>query len=234
MLKKNFAAQAITAALLSTASLTAQAQVIDFDGLAGTDIPGGWNGLAYTLFVDGVSQLKGYTFATPGQYMYYAGADNAMIFCGGMYGHCASNGTDYLLANSILNVKRTDGASFNLHSLDLDNYYDGDADNPVQSSFRISATQAAGGTISTLVTLDSLPNTATSGTAAAFNHFVLSGFTNITSFEVEQLGARAWGGYGVDNVDVTAISSAVPEPSTWAMLCAGLTGLLLRRKPRSA
>ncbi|WP_168167745.1 PEP-CTERM sorting domain-containing protein [Duganella sp. HH101] len=229
-----------TAAVLFASAFGAHAQVIDFNGLAGADMAGGSassvNG--YTYFYPGVSShVAGYTFASADEQR-YMGSYYATVWSTGLVGHAVDNGTDYLTTRKPVEISRTGGGSFNLNSLDLSNFYD----DPYpwvqyhispQASFVITGKLAAGGTVSTIVTLDDLSNIETRGTAAAFNHFSFTGFTNLTSFEIHRLDTGGFpeeAGIALDNLNV----SAVPEPSSWAMMGLGLLGLAAYAKRRKA
>lgn len=233
------------AAMLAASALCAQAEVIDFNGLAGTNMPGSESHSDIgTIFYPGMaSHVAGYTFESAlGQV--YGGSGWASMYSVGLVGRAADNGTDYLSARSSLGISRTGGGSFNLNGLDLDNFYDDNFPDyqyhlPAQTTFIIAAKLATGGTVSTTVTLDNIANAVSNGTPAAFNHFQLTGFTNITSFEIsrEDKGLPAgWGGeagIALDNLDITS-TSPVPEPSSWAMMGLGLLGLAAYAKRRKA
>lgn len=238
MLKTTMGKLTIAAAMLGMTTIGAHAEVVDFNGVAGTNMPGSykeysWPGLE-TYFKPGVtSYVGGYSFSTAGvhEYLTPAWAD---IYSGGMDGRVTNNNTDFLHSTAALTVARVGGGSFNLNSLDLSNYYDSE-NIAAQASFTITGKLATGGTISTVVTLDNMPNMLTFHTDAAFNHFSLTGFTNITSFEIRgepqhTVFAQSDQNIAIDNINI----SAVPEPSSWMMMGLGLAGLLLRRKQRSA
>jgi len=219
-------------ATLVALNFSAKADVIDFNGLAGTYMPGAtWvaDGL-YTYF-DHPSTVGGYTFSTPNDAHWYAGVMNSIIFCGGSSVDCANNGTDYLLSQPHLVINRSNGGTFNLNALDLDNFYDGN-NNPARS-YLLTGKLANGSTITRTLTLDDVPNSVTSGTAAAFNHFTFPEFKNLTQVDIVQQDIGNWGGFALDNLDVSNVS-AVPEPSAWAMLSVGMAGLLWARKKRRA
>lgn len=224
----------LLACATALSALSAHAEIIDFNGLAGTNMPGS-NFVAsgvYTYF-SSPSTVDGYRFADNGYGHWYSGYWNTVVFCGGYASNCAYNGTDGLITGSHLSIQRTDGHAFNLNGLDLDNDHDDGITSPAQTSFRIKATLASGGTISQTVTLDNLPNYRTYGTSAAYNHFDFSTFNNITGFEIDQQGGNGWSGIALDNLNVSQ-TAPVPEPSTWGMLVLGLAGLFAYAKRRTA
>lgn len=230
------------AALLAATTVGARAEVIDFNGLAGTNMSDSTgHSDIHTEFYPGVpSHVAGYTFESAGRQV-YGGSGWATMYSFGLVGRAADNGTDYLSSRNSFAISRTGGGSFNLNGLDLDNFYDDNFPDyqyhlPAQATFVITAKLATGGMVSTTVTLDNIPNAVSNGTPAAFNHFALSGFTNITSFEVKRQDTSydsEEAGIALDNLDITS-TSPVPEPSSWAMMGLGLLGLAAYAKRRKA
>jgi hypothetical protein len=234
--EKNIAsiALAITACF---AAATSNAAVIDFNGLAGTSMPGdNWAfPNLYTAF-SGPMQLNGYSFSSSAQAMWIAGDTNAMIFCGGSNVDCAAVGSDYLLADPALTVQRVDAGAFTLKSFDLGNYYDSEGDNssPAQSSYLLTATLNGGGTVEHILTLDDIPNFVSYGTAD-LNHFTFGDLDGITSFTISGVTPRQWQGMALDNLEVDATTAGtVPEPGSLALLGLGMAGLAWQRKRRAA
>lgn len=225
----------VACAVTALTGLSAHAEVIDFNGLAGTNMPGSQSSFPelYTYF-SGPSTVGSYSFDDQNYGHWYTGYWNTVTFCGGLASNCAYNGTDGLITGSHLSIKRTDGQAFNLNGLDLDNSHDDGITSPAQTSFVIKATLAGGGTISQTVTLDNLPNYATYGTSAAYNHFDFSTFNNITGIEIDQQGGNGWSGIALDNLNVSNNPAPVPEPATWGMFVLGLAGLLVYGKRRAA
>ncbi len=223
-------------ALLAASTLGARAEVINFNNLAGANMPGASQatpGVRTSFFNGATSHVGDYAFSSGAGGYQYSGSKMATIDSMFQDGVCVQGDSDYLVASQQLSIRRSDGRSFSLNHLDLQNYYEDNSDNPAVASFLVSATVAGGGKINTTLTLDNRTNWHTNGTPDAFNHFSLSGFSNITSVEISrQLDGRVWTEFALDNLNVSV--SAVPEPSTWAMLSLGLAGLLLRRKQRDA
>lgn len=64
--------------------------------------------------------------------------------------------------------------------------------------------------------------------------FTLTGPAATTAFTFFGNSDQTWTdeGFGIDNILVTGVTSAVPEPSTWAMMLAGFGGLALMARRR--
>jgi hypothetical protein len=229
MSKPRFRALAAACALSLAASV--HAEVLNFNNTAGVEMPGGYASIdIYTVF-EGPAHYQDYVLTTTQpRYLYLAGYWNSQLFCGGSSLDCAYAGSDYMLAGSF-KFQRADDRAFALNGFDLDNYYDNAAE--AQASFTVTGLKMDGSTVTTVITLDDLPNAVTYGTPAAFNHFDFAGFTNLRSFEVTRNTPTSWDSLALDNVDVTPMA-AVPEPSTWLMLGAGLLGLGAYAKRRKA
>ena len=229
-MSKSLSAKIVIASAMAFAGM-AHAEVLTFDNTAGAAMPGATSVYQdlFTYF-DHTSVYQNYAFSTPDVH-WYSGYWNSVVFCGGSSVDCAYNGTDHLLARPALSVKRADGALFAVNGFDLDNSRDTSAESAA-ASFTVTGFKNDGTRISTIVTLDDLPNSVNYGTAGAFNHFDLVGFTNLSSFEIDRITPNAWSSMALDNLNVTAVT-AVPEPSSWLMMGLGLLGLgaqLKRRK----
>lgn len=110
----------------------------------------------------------------------------------------------------------TTSAPFNLLSLDLAGWYNF---GPGAQNVTITGVRADSSVVSSTVSVLS----------GSFSHYALSGFTHLTAVNLVHAGADGSSYYvGVDNILVTA----VPEPTTWAMLLGGLV-LLGYSKRRS-
>lgn len=227
----------ISAFALAAASLVAaapsHAAVIDFNGQAGADLPGGWAFPdVYTRFY-GPATISGYVFTPPSDALWTVSHINSWLFCFGYSTHCATNQTDYLLSENSLSVRREDGAAFNLNGFELGNYFDStdDGASPM-STWLVLGTRAAGGTVSEVITLDNVRN---SESAADFNSFRFDGFTGLLNFDILRLSAGNTVSLALDNLDVsTAVPGKVPEPSTLALLGIAAAGLLGRFKRGAA
>lgn len=231
---KNIFASIILAMTTACASVgSAQAAVIDFNGLAGNPYPGStysYSGL-YTFF-EGSMSLQGLTF-TPNQphaWQHFVSTLDAQVGCWYSSVHCASNGTDYLVTSPSLVITRTDGGAFNLKAFDLGNFYDSDDDSaPAQSVFLVEAKRANGEIVSQTIMLDDIPNKV-SGPSDDFNHFTFDGFQDITALYINGSTTRSLSGMALDNLDVTvADPNQVPEPASLALLGLGLAGLVRSR-----
>lgn len=233
-------------AALGAASAGVRAEVIDFNGLAGSAMPGGqqsalqsdpYGHSAYTEFLGNTpSHVAGY--ALTGYNHVYTTPVLGIHWAAGLPGTGADNGTDYVVSFDTLRVRRDNGGSFSLNGLDLTNFYDEQpvwSDYPAKTTFVLSATLSAGGKVSTVLTLDDIPNYWGNREGKAFNHFSLTGFNDITSFQIERPdGLAGFAGIAIDNLDLTTNTSPVPEPSSWAMMGLGLLGLTAYAKRRKA
>jgi len=113
---------------------------------------------------------------------------------------------------TLLVIKKTGGGLFSLVSLDVANL-----DNPGSpisvfpgSGFRIEVSGAPSG--------DAVfgPGSSTFATESP------AGFTNISELDINLVSLAGGTTFAVDNI---VLSSAVPEPSTWAMMALGFIGL---------
>jgi len=235
MRNKNIIAKSL--AIIAATSLSGYASaslnhVIDFNGFAGTNIPGSTSYLEgfQTFFennsiatIDGFSiNPNGFHDFSPGR----ADLNNLMVIdnesyrssAGGDGNDIAWNGTDYATFLPEIFIERSDHEAFTLNSLDL-----------VPWIFGFGVTEAtvtgnflSGGTITQVLSLDTTPNQLKL-TGNDFTKYVLTGFINLTSFGIVANGSHH---LAVDNIDVsfdTLPVSAVPELETYAMLMAGLT-----------
>ena len=95
-------------------------------------------------------------------------------------------------------------APFNLLSLDLGGGYNfGSAARTIS----VTGMRTHGSSVTTLLSVAS----------GSFTHFVLSGFSNLTSVKLGHVGDSSYY-VGIDNI----ITTPVPEPETYAMLLVGL------------
>lgn len=233
-MKKLFASAVV--AISAIAGTHAHATTIDFNNLAGTQMPGAAGAFSsvYTYFIDS-STVGGYTFTSsnvPFGPHWYAGDINSWLFCFGSSVDCAKNGTDYLLSSQI-QIQRNDRAAFTLNSLELANYRDQVGVDLVQAAYRLVGHLANGGKVEKIVTLDAIANGASD---VDFNYFAFTDFTNILSLEVEQFTVRNNDLFGIDNINLTKFddANAVPEPASLSLFAVGLAGLVWRRRRNRA
>lgn len=110
----------------------------------------------------------------------------------------------------------TAGGTFNVSALDAATYWNG-----ATGTVNLYGALHGGGSVSIDLNITD-----------SFQHFSLSGFTNLDSltFSDSQSGAFLTApGFGVDNINLGA---AVPEPAAWALMITGfgLAGVALRRR----
>ena len=207
--------------LLLGAAFQARAEIITFDGLAGTPMAGAsFLGATYTGYAPGVpATVGGYQFSSTGP-EYFLGAPYSIACCGGDLGPLAYNGTDYLIGLPDITVSQVGGGAFALKGFDLAEW-----DNTFTASINLTTLGPSGITSQTLP-LSAFGN-AFITTGNDFSHFSLTGYDNVLSFTLT--GSVSWAFFAIDNLEVT---SAVPEPESYAMLLAGLgfLGLIARRR----
>lgn len=164
------------------------------------------------------------------------------------------NGTNYLYFQPGIKINQIGNLPFSLNSFDL-----AIARSRTDVAFNdavVTGKRSDGSTISQTITLDTTPNELKT-IGNDFTHYNLTGFENLKSvviswverghFDIDryrETGLVTWadGGYysfGIDNIDLTPseiIPAPIPEPSTYAMLLAGLglMGLGLKRHPKSS
>lgn len=215
----------------------ATAEVIAFDDLGGTTMPGASNTILgmQTTFNDYVTATaEDFIFAAYLQY--FNSAEYTNVYDGGDTGIMAWNGTGYLSIderNPGLYIRQVSDVGFSLNSIDLADWVDGTTANRPDGSphgipITITGYFVNGGSISQTFTFDADLNRDMQ-TGNDFTNFTLTGFNNIISAYVSYDG-----GYmlGIDNIYV----SPVPEPEAYAMLLAGLgfIGLMGRRRGKNA
>lgn len=198
--------------ILLLGSASAQATVIDFDA-----VPSSGNPILTTLTTQG--------FVFTGEHFHtldnkFAGVvDNGTIFL--------ASEAENDLGRPITMAPATGGA-FSLVSFDgAEVFWSG----VLHQYIIVTGTIAGGGTISTQFTLDGLGDGL--GGIDDFQSFVLGpGWGNLTSVTFDGvLDTEARGGFSLDNIDVGA---PIPEPTTLALLGAGLAGLAIRRRRPSS
>ena len=128
------------------------------------------------------------------------------------------NGTDFLILSGSVTMTNAAHTPFSVSSIDLGNFY-----YAYPSTAMLTGTRADGTTVNQSFTsaIDNMSS------KSDFTTRTLTNFTNLTSFNIQQTSGIYYA--AVDNINV----SAVPEPSTWAMLGLGLAfvaGSLRRKK----
>lgn len=206
-----------TVALVCCAfSASANAAVITFNNLAGTNMPGNIAVTQqYTNFFRATATVDGFNFRGNSDSIImrsgYNGATDA--------GPYAYNGTDFLMFTNLMTVTSQTGAPFSVQSLDLKDWVNSVTNPTVTGYF------SNGGTISKTLSINATYNQSIN-IGNDFSKYALDGFTGLNRFTIT--ASSNW--LAMDNVTVN--SSAVPEPGTLAVFGLGLAGLaaLRRRK----
>jgi hypothetical protein len=208
----------LTAALAFLCGGAAQASILTFD-----DIPGTEN-IQTTLDYQGFSFTSGH--------MHFYG-------CGHIgYDDIAFNGTTKLGYEGDrgrpITMARQDGGTFSLLSLDVAEFFANNMypDKPNAEVLNISGTLLDGSLVSYDFFLDGI-NDGPFGTLADFQHLALPNlFTNVTSLLFTGLRlSGASGGISIDNLEI-ADSVSVPEPGTLGLMGISLLGVAAARRRR--
>lgn len=199
---------AVLTAVMAMGAGSAQADVITFDNSVAV------GSLAFSTYY-----TYGYAFNTNTSAVEYL-VDQAHGG-GTASSNSTYNGTDYLGISGAVTMTSMASTPFSVASIDL-----GNRDYAYSSTARLTGTRVDGTTVTQSFTsfIDNRSST------ADFTTVALMDFTNLASFKIEQAAGNFF--LSVDNIDVSTVS-AVPEPSTWAMLGLGLAfvaGSVRRKK----
>ena len=204
------------------ATLTSlNATVIDFNGLAGTAVPGNTSvnnsaasNYSYTEFYQSSAIVSGFEFYSAG-YKYLINSNY------GNYNSRADNGTDFLMMHSSADTTmiKSGNEAFDLTSLDITDWIQG-----ANSTLLITGELVAGGTVVESVELES---------GVEFTNYVLnwSGLASVNFHGEWQSRYIAYDNLVVnENSATTGTSSATPEPSFYSLLMIGFLGLAFCRQ----
>lgn len=211
---KMFAAFAVFASLHTVAA----AEVITFDGLAGTNMSGNssrnaaTNGTGFTSFsANKVATVGDYSFVDDFVHAYMGASIGGVDGLGSL----AWNGTDFLRA---FQTTMSSSKAFSVESIDLAQY------GSSRLFVRLTGTRQDGSTVSQLISNDVVVDNRL--IANDFKTYALSGFTDLTSFRF----ATGTSYFAADNIRIA--EQAVPEPGILAMLGIGLAGVAASRRRR--
>jgi hypothetical protein len=196
---------AITAVALGLAATSSHAVIIDFN--AGTAFPYSEEGFTVT------------TSAGPS------------VNFGGCAPACANNGTRNVFIGETgpgVQISAVGGGVFSLLGFDIGELFQG-IPSTWSSNIQVTGFLSGGGTFVSSFFLDGVHDG--SGGAVDMQTFSPVGFANLTSATFASLSG---GGFTLDNVNVVAGATKVPEPGTLALLGLGLAGLLSARRRRPA
>lgn len=210
------------AVALSFVALSAQAGegVINFDYLAGRDLPGGIAGNGYTYFDATIgAEVGGFVFKS-NRVQWMISPSYGQPGDAGMYPY---NGTDVWMGLGTMWFTRANRAPFSVSSLDLKDWH-GDG---YPQSVTLKAYRMDGSVATRVIALDTSSNAAMRD-GNDYTTYALSGFDNLEIFNLD-FSPNSY--VAVDNIAFTA--SAVPEPGVPVMLALGglvVLGLEGRRR----
>jgi hypothetical protein len=199
----------LLAAALVTATNVVQATTITFNDFPASDTNILTAGAAFTT--------DGYDFNVKQGLVYFLNTSSFPDY--------ATNGTTSLDLAGIVDITSASGKPFSVTSIDLATVLAS-----ATSTVKFTGTDVNGGRTSQSFSINGTANADPYGLMTT----PLAGFTNLTSFEMELVYNPDGSAYFslVDNIVIDDADSAVPEPSTFAMLGLGLsllTGVLRRR-----
>lgn len=243
-MKKKLIAATVSSVLTIGLASNVAAEIITFDGLAGTYMPGEdlfRHDSFVTVFTNSsVANVDGFKFSGSGTNLnLLRGVDNALYMVDmqnwgsnpGLPGVIidtfltAWNGTDYAMFSPSLTFSLASNKPFSLNGLDLVMWQVGYG----ETEAIITGNFVGGGSISHSVALDDTAFNSDIRIGNDFIHYDLNGFTNLASVTITKDTTNF---LAIDNINVTlplpAIIpdpnpvSPVPEPETYALLLAGL------------
>lgn len=228
-------AAAVILAVVSLAG-NSEASVITFDqaisGVLAADDPGdpfdncvGFCVYAGSAGNEGIFSTQGFTFTALPNMSGDGDDGEGIVVDPSVVAALPDNGTDWMIAGGIVQMTRTDNASFSLLKFDAANI--DPSDDSVGQFIRVAADKSGG--FFELLTFDL-------NTVAGFNTFLLP--ATWTDLVRVRFSGRLVANDGsprvtaVDNIDVDV--AAVPEPASFVLLGTGVLGLLAMRRRRSA
>ena len=245
-MKKKLISASIAGVLSIGVISNANADLITFDGLAGTYMPGEdlfRHDSFVTVFTNSsAANIDGFKFAGSGTNLNSSyGIDNALYMVdmqnwgsnSGLSGSAidtfltAWNGTDYAMFSPSLTFSLASNEPFSLNGLDLVMWQVGYG----ETEAIITGNFVGGGSITHSVALDDTASNSNIRIGNDFIHYDLTRFTNLASVTITKDTTNF---LAIDNINVTLPDpvSPVPEPETYAMLLAGLglIGVMVRRQ----
>ena len=235
-MNKKLRAASITSILTMGLGSNTAAEIITFDGLAGTFMPGEdlfrHNSFVTVFTNSSAANIDGFKFAGSGTNLNSSyGIDNALYMVDmqnwgsntGLPGAIidtfltAWNGTDYAMFSPSMTFSLASNEPFSLNGLDLVMWQVGYG----ETEAIITGNFVGGGSITHSVALDDTASNSNIRIGNDFIHYDLTGFTNLASVTITKDTTSF---LAIDNINVTLPDpvSPVPEPETYAMLLAGL------------